>query len=333
MWARPMAKCSWTSAFEARTRSPIAVPACPACARAIVNGIAVDPSDPNTAYVMLGGTAGHLFRTTDGGMTWTDVDNNLPDFPTYSMVIDPETSPSAPNGTVYVGTQVGVYMSTNNGASWSRFGNGMPNVPVRDLQFSQNYEELVAGTLGRGVFMISTQHNGPRVVSESPANPASPGLSSITVTFDHPVDPRTFTPANIQSLTGPDGPITVLAVNDIDPVNHERFQITFLPQITDGIYGLTIAPTVEDFLGNQMDQSGNGLNGAVAMASAPALSSTARTTAPWSPACTMTCCRTSRQQWLRRLHRYHRPDALLSLAADRAGVPDFERGPRRFDLQ
>jgi photosystem II stability/assembly factor-like uncharacterized protein len=227
----------------------------------IVNGITVDPRDPNTAYVMLGGTGGHLFRTTDAGRTWTDVDSNLPSFPTYSMVIDPRSFPGAPNGTIYVGTQVGVYVSTDNAATWTRFGNGMPNVPVRDLQFSQDYEELVAGTLGRGAFTISTQHEGPRVVGVTPGAPASPGLSSVTVTFDHPVDPRKFTIANIQTLTGPNGPITPLAVNDLDPVNHQSFQIVFLPQTTDGIYSLTIAPTVQDFLGNNMDENGNGING------------------------------------------------------------------------
>jgi hypothetical protein len=215
-----------------------------------VNGITVDPNDPNTAYVMLGGSGGHVFQTTDGGMTWTDVSGDLPDFPAYSMVIDPRSQPGAPNGKIYLGTQVGVYVSTDSGASWTRFGNGMPNVVVKDLQFNQNYEELVAGTLGRGVFMISTQFTGPNVTSAAPSTPAAPGLATITVTFDHPVDPRTFTPSSIQSLTGPGGPITVLAVNDMDPVNHETYQIVIPAQILDGVYSLTIGSSIQDFEGN-----------------------------------------------------------------------------------
>lgn len=226
-----------------------------------VNGISVDPRDPNTAYVMLGGNGGHVFRTTNGGQSWTDVSGGLPNFPAYSMVIDPRSRPDAPNGKIYVGTQVGVYVSTDNAASWTRLGNGLPNVPVKDLQFSKDYEEVVAGTLGRGVFVLSTQVEGPRVLSAAPATPTSPGLSSLTVTFDHPVDPRTFTVGSIQSLTGPSGPIPVLAVNDVDPSNHQVFQILFAPQIADGLYSLTIAPTVQDFIGNPMDQNGNMING------------------------------------------------------------------------
>jgi photosystem II stability/assembly factor-like uncharacterized protein len=230
-------------------------------AGATVNGITVDPRDPNTFYVMLGGNGGHVFRTTDAGQTWTDVSSNLPNFPAYSMVIDPRAQPGAANGKIYLGTQGGVFVSVDNAQSWTRFGNGLPNVPVRDLQFSQDYEELVAGTLGRGAFMISTQFEGPRVVAISPAAPANPGLAAITLTFDHPVDPRLFTAGNVQILSGPGGPITVMAVNDLDPVNHQTFQIIFAPQLIDGIYNFTLAPTVQDFLGNPMDQNGNMING------------------------------------------------------------------------
>jgi hypothetical protein len=217
---------------------------------AAINGIAVDPLDPNIAFVMVGGFGGHVFRTFNAGQRWTNVSNGLPNFPAYSMVIDPRSQPGAPNGRIYVGTQVGVYVSNDEGGSWTRLGNGMPNVPVMDLQFSQNYEEIVAGTLGRGAFVISTQFTGPTVMSAAPNTPASPGLSAITVTFDHPVDPRTFTPSSIQTLTGPGGPIGVLAVNDMDPINHQTYQILFPAQILDGLYNLTIAPSVQDFLGN-----------------------------------------------------------------------------------
>ncbi len=89
------------------------------------------------------------------------------------MIIDPRSRPGAPNGNIYVGTQVGVYVSTDNAASWTRLGDGLPNVPVKDLQFSPDYEEIVAGTLGRGAFVISTQIQGPRVMAAVPSTPTS----------------------------------------------------------------------------------------------------------------------------------------------------------------
>src|SRR5262249_30171368 len=143
----------------------------------------------------------------------------------------------------------------------TRLGNGLPNVAAKDLQFSQDYEELLVGTVGRGAFMLSTQFDGPRVIAAAPTTPTSPGLSAVTVTFDHPVDPRTFTPGNIQSLTGPIGLIAVVAVKDIDPANHQVFEIDFGSQVVDGVYSVTIAPTVQDFIGNPMDQNGNTING------------------------------------------------------------------------
>src|SRR5207248_1001645 len=122
-----------------------------------------------------------------------------------------------------------------------------------------DFGEIVAGTLGRGVFEISTQVEGPRAVAVAPSTPTSPGLTSVIVTFDHPVDPRTFTASNVQ-LSGPTGPVTVLAVNDTDPIDHLTFQVVFLPQVFDGVYSLTLSPSIQDLVGNKMDQNGNIVN-------------------------------------------------------------------------
>src|SRR5262249_54108604 len=85
------------------------------------------------------------------------------------------------------------YVSYNGGGSWQRLGQGLPNVPVVDLQFSQNFETLAAATQGRGVFTISTNLTGPRVIGMTPSTPLSPPLTTVTLTFDRPVDPRSFT--------------------------------------------------------------------------------------------------------------------------------------------
>src|SRR5262249_7958256 len=116
-----------------------------------INGIAVDPRDPKTAYVMTGGRQpDHVFKTTDGGLTWTSISATLPRVPAYAMAIDPRSSPASANGFLYVGTDVGVFVSSDNGATWARLGQGLPNVPVVDLQIDTVWEELVAATQGRG---------------------------------------------------------------------------------------------------------------------------------------------------------------------------------------
>jgi hypothetical protein len=238
-----------------------------------VNAIAVDPRDDTTAYVAMGGTNGHVFMTTNAGSSWKNISANLPNVVANSLAIDPRSSPSAPNGTIYVGTDVGVYFTVNKGVTWSRLGdiknsNGtvtqtLPNVPVKSIQISTTYNELVIGTLGRGAFQISINTSGPAVSGVTPDTPVNPGLSSIVVKFNESVDPRTFTLDQILQLSGPGGPITPLSIKDLDLVNHNQYQITFLPQSLDGVYTLTLGTGIKDFTGLALDQNQNGVPGQV----------------------------------------------------------------------
>jgi hypothetical protein len=230
-----------------------------------INGITIDPNNEKIAYVTIGSSGGHVFRTTDGGMSWTDIDGTgtgrLPNVPAYALALDDRALPGQAQGRLYVGTEVGVYTSVDLGQTWTRLGQGLPHVPVLDIQFSPQFEKLAVATLGRGTFEISTDRLGPQVVSVSPTTPIAPGLSTITIAFSEPVDARTFTVASIHSLVGPAGPITPLAVTDIDPVHHEIYQITFASQTADGIYTLTFGPDVADLAGNLMNQNNNLTNG------------------------------------------------------------------------
>src|SRR5262249_2115245 len=119
----------------------------------------------------------------------------------------------------------------------------------------------VVATQGRGTFEIDTDIHGPRVMNLNIQTPVLPSVSSIIVSFDKPVDPRTFTTDDVRSILGPNGPITPLDVLDLDPVNHQNYTIEFVPQSGDGIYSVTLGPNIADFVGNLMDQNNNGLNG------------------------------------------------------------------------
>ena len=50
-----------------------------------IASVAVDPTNPVIAYVgvqgFMGTTGGHVFQTTNGGTSWTDISGNLPDSP------------------------------------------------------------------------------------------------------------------------------------------------------------------------------------------------------------------------------------------------------------
>jgi hypothetical protein len=149
--------------------------------------IEIDQSDTtgNTAYIVtaefeadISGTSSsphHVFKTINGGATWTDISGNLPDLPTWSIAIDHA------DNTLYVGTDNGVYVSTNGGTTWSVAGSGMPNVQVVSLEFNSGLQVLGAGTHGRGYWELSTAPP-PTLTSISPNSGPSTGGPVVTIT-------------------------------------------------------------------------------------------------------------------------------------------------------
>jgi hypothetical protein len=117
-------------------------------------------ADGQTAYVTFAGYLGspsrHVFRTTNGGLSFTNISSNLPDVPVLAMAVDP----TDPND-LFVGTDVGVFRSVNGGASWAGFNSGLPNVPVYDLKFHALTKDLWAATYGRGVWRVMAPGGRP----------------------------------------------------------------------------------------------------------------------------------------------------------------------------
>lgn len=116
-----------------------------------IKDFAVDPADPLTALVTVSGFgSGHVFKTVNGGTSWSDITNGLPDVPVNAVLYDPATT-----NTIYVGTDLGVYRTTNGGGSWSPFNDGLPLIAVFDLAAEPNTGVLVAATHGRSMFKAS----------------------------------------------------------------------------------------------------------------------------------------------------------------------------------
>jgi uncharacterized protein (TIGR03437 family) len=63
---------------------------------------------------------------------------------------DPDLS-----GTVYAGSELGVYFTTDNGATWNPLGNGMPFVSVSGMTIHRPTRTLRAGTYGRGMWDLA----------------------------------------------------------------------------------------------------------------------------------------------------------------------------------
>jgi murein DD-endopeptidase MepM/ murein hydrolase activator NlpD/photosystem II stability/assembly factor-like uncharacterized protein len=78
-----------------------------------ISALAIDPASPTTLYA--GTRGGGVFKSTDGGTSWSAINSGLADTDVLALAIDPVTPT-----TLYAGTNVGgVFKSTNAGASWA----------------------------------------------------------------------------------------------------------------------------------------------------------------------------------------------------------------------
>lgn len=74
-----------------------------------IDAIAVDPNSTSTVYAA---GSGHLFQSTNGGTSWTQLSQSVG---SSAVIAIAKTSPS----TVYVGSSVGLIYSTTGGSTWS----------------------------------------------------------------------------------------------------------------------------------------------------------------------------------------------------------------------
>jgi hypothetical protein len=155
-----------------------------------VRALAIDPDIPTTIYA---GTSGNgVFKSTNGGGTWTAVNTGLTNTYVYALAIDPDTpatiyagtwnggvfksidgggawtavntgltdtyvsalaiDPDTP-ATIYAGTNGGVFKSTNGGGAWTAFNTGLTITDVHALAIDPvTPATIYAGTVGGGVF-------------------------------------------------------------------------------------------------------------------------------------------------------------------------------------
>ena len=90
-----------------------------------------------------------LYRTDDGGATWTSVIGDLDDGPSYVIREDPDNP-----DVLYVGLEHGVRVSVDGGAHWVPLGSGLPTVGVRTLALQERDRDLVAGTFGLAIWTV-----------------------------------------------------------------------------------------------------------------------------------------------------------------------------------
>ncbi len=124
----------------------------------------------NTAYIAgrIGGMRGEtvpdtedtdvplIWRTTDGGRTWTKIVSGLAsDERTGSWVNSVRVDPDQP-GLLFAGTETTVYVSFDHGDHWQSLRQNLPSTSIRDLEVHTDHHQndLVIGTYGRGFWVL-----------------------------------------------------------------------------------------------------------------------------------------------------------------------------------
>ncbi len=119
----------------------------------LVNEIEVSPHDAATLYVAfrkdrVGDPAPHVFKSVDGGRTWTRTVTGMREGEPVRVVREDTER----RGLLYAGTETGVYVSYDGGARWQPFSGNLPVVPVTDLEV--RHGDLIAATEGRSFWIL-----------------------------------------------------------------------------------------------------------------------------------------------------------------------------------
>ncbi|MFZ5863947.1 MAG: di-heme oxidoredictase family protein [Nitrospirota bacterium] len=112
--------------------------------------------DNRPTAVYAGTSGGGVFRSDDGGATWSAL-AGLPDRTVYAVALDPRIPT-----TLYAGTPTGVYRSLDRGARWTSAGLE-PSLPVLCLAVDPQLPAAVVAGTPNGVF---TTNDGGRTWSQ-----------------------------------------------------------------------------------------------------------------------------------------------------------------------
>ena len=122
--------------------------------RTFVNDIKADIYDANTVYVSLdnhkeGDYSSYLFKSSDLGVTWTSISNNIPENTIIWRLVQDHISKDL----LFIATEYGIYVSMNGGEKWQKLP-GSPTISFRDITIQKRENDLVGASFGRGFYVL-----------------------------------------------------------------------------------------------------------------------------------------------------------------------------------
>ncbi|MDX1462574.1 MAG: T9SS type A sorting domain-containing protein [Marinirhabdus sp.] len=111
-----------------------------------VTGIAIDDTNPD--HIIIGANTGGVWKTLDGGQTWTPLGDTFTNLRVYAVAIDPNSS-----DTYYFGSNSGlVFKSLDAGATWNQIADMSNSLINKILINPDNTDIIFACSENAGVF-------------------------------------------------------------------------------------------------------------------------------------------------------------------------------------
>jgi hypothetical protein len=120
-----------------------------------VSDIEASRHDGDTVYASFdnhknGDFKPYFLRSTDRGRTWRSIMGDLPERGSVHAVAEDHANPDL----LFAGTEFGIFFTVDGGEKWTQLGGGIPTIAVRDLEIQRRENDLVAGTFGRGIYIL-----------------------------------------------------------------------------------------------------------------------------------------------------------------------------------
>ncbi|GAB5380153.1 MAG: hypothetical protein Alis3KO_24620 [Aliiglaciecola sp.] len=122
---------------------------------AYVNDIRADLFDKDTVYAALdnhkyGDYKPYLIKSTNRGKSWKSIASNLPDKHLVWRIVQDHVNKNL----LFVGTEFGLFFTVDGGQQWTELNGGVPTISFRDVQIQRRENDLVAGSFGRGIYIL-----------------------------------------------------------------------------------------------------------------------------------------------------------------------------------